>query len=865
MQKYVGVARRSASALTAFAVFAQGVPACAQTVTYALDIPAQDLGKALKAFARAARQQVSFDARLVRGRTAPALKGQFTADAALAKLLEGSGLAVERGRSGVYVIRPASASVAAADRPQLAEASSAEAEASPDIVVTGTNIRGASLTSPVVRITRRDIDASGRGSVADVIRTLPQNFNGGQNAGNIGAAAGAANQDLTGSSSPNLRGLGTASTLTLVNGHRLAFNGYQGGSDISGIPLAAVESIEVLTDGASAVYGSDAVAGVVNIRLRSDYDGLEARARIAGTTDGGAFQQQYGVTAGKRWATGNVLLSYEYADVDPLDRSQRDYAAAISPNSYYLTPAQKRHSVYGTVRQDIGGGVSLVADGLYTHRDNISLSSAAAYVDESHFTVDQYAVNAGGEVAFGAGWSANLTGTLAEDKSVSLATRATLPAGTSTSYSPLIYRNRVRSVEAGANGTLFDLPSGAVKLAVGGGYRWNQYNQVSQATAGTTVSGGARDNVFAYGEMYIPLVPTDAGRGGLNELAVSVAGRYDHFSDFGGTANPKVGILYKPTPDLTFRGSWSRSFRAPELYFTYGASQRYLMPLASPVNGKSTFLLLYGSNGGLDAERSTSWNLSAEYRPSWLRGARFGLSGYVIQYRDRIGFPFSPYTIGVNNPTLYASYYTYDPSAAEQTAAIGGLRLQNYTSGAYDPANVAFILNSLYQNIGRVTARGIDGDFRYDWRSGSSSFSLTGSASYMVEKQQISPEFPMTQTSDRLFHPPAFRGRMGFDWSAGEMGAGVFVNHTGGYTNNVSKQQESVRSWTTIDARLSFAPKLDGLASGISVAVAAQNLLNEAPPYIAPDSYSLLNGLGYDPTNASALGRTLSIELVKRW
>ncbi|MDG2535362.1 TonB-dependent receptor [Sphingomonas sp. HITSZ_GF] len=862
MQKFIGVALRSASALTAIAAFAQGVPVCAQTIAYHFDIPAQDLGKALKAFARTTRQQVSFDAGSVRGKSAPALKGEFTSEAALARLLEGSGLVVQRGRSGIYIIRPASSAATAADS-MLAEAD-APAE-DQEIVVTGTNIRGASPTSPVLRITRRDIETSGRGSIADVIRTLPQNFGGGQNVGNVGSAAGAANQDLTGASSPNLRGLGTASTLTLVNGHRLAFNGYQGGSDISGIPLAAVESVEVLTDGASAIYGSDAVAGVINIRLRRDYQGLETRARIAGTTDGGAFQQQYSALGGTRWATGSVLLSYEYANTDGLDRTQRSYTTAISPYSYSLSPAQGRHSVFGALRQDLFSGVSLVIDGLYTKRENTSQSSAAAYLATQTFKVDQYGINAGLNVDIGGGWSGNVTGTLAQDKSVSLGRQTTLPAGTLTNFNPLTYRNRVRGVEATANGTLFELPSGPVKLALGGGYRWTQYSQISQAPSATTISGGSRSDTFAYGEMYVPLVREDADRDGLNQLALSFAARYDHFNDFGGTTNPKIGILYKPVPDLALRGSWSTSFRASELYFTYGATQRYLFALTTPVNGKSTFLLLYGSNGRLDPERSNSWNLSAEYKPSWLEGARFGVSGYVIKYRDRVGFPFSPYTIGVNNPTLYASYYTYNPSAAEQAAAIGSVQLVNRTTGTYDPANVAFILNSLYQNIGRVTSRGVDVDFRYDWKSGISSFSLSGSASYLIEKQQISAEFPVTQTSNRLFHPTSFRARGGLDWSAGEMGAGVFVNYTGGYQNNISTQQNHVGSWTTVDARLSFTPKLEGLASGISVAVAAQNLLNQAPPHVAADSFNFISGVGFDPTNASPLGRILSIEIAKRW
>src|SRR3546814_3459435 len=91
----------------------------------------------------------------------------------------------------------------------------------------------------------------------------------------------------------NLRGLGPDATLTLFNGHRVAYDAIGQGVDISAVPLAAVDRIEVLTDGSSALYGSDAVGGVANVILRRDYDGAVASARVGGATDGGDFEQQY--------------------------------------------------------------------------------------------------------------------------------------------------------------------------------------------------------------------------------------------------------------------------------------------------------------------------------------------------------------------------------------------------------------------------------------------------------------------------------------------------------------------------------------------------------------------------------------------
>jgi outer membrane receptor protein involved in Fe transport len=851
---------------TALVSTAAASPACAQAAIN-LNLPAQELSKSLKDVARATGTNVVFDPADVKGKKAPPLVGQFTPEAAIAQLIANQRLVARSTGSGTWVVsaegNAAGGGEGAATLPANppAELARAAAESNREIVVTGTNIRGTSPTSPVIRISRRDIELSGRSSVADVIRTLPQNFNGGQNVGNDGSAGGAANQDLTGASSPNLRGLGTSSTLTLVDGRRLAFNGYQGGSDISIIPLAAVESVEVLTDGASAIYGSDAVAGVVNIKLRTDYDGFEGHARISATSDGGAFQQQYDLIGGQRWATGNAVLSYEHADMDPLDRSQRDFASSVSPNPYYLLPAQRRNSLFGSVRQDMGSGISLFADGLFTRRVNDFVSSTASYIAPSRFRLRQFGGNAGADFDIAGRWHGNVTGTVAGDRATQAISETILSSGAQIDFPPSTYRNRVTGIEASANGPLLRLPAGLVKLALGAGYRRTQFDYLSTSAP----ASGARSDRFLYGEMLVPLVADDPERSGLTHLELSLAGRYDHFSDFGTAANPKIGLAYKPLRDVTLTATWSRSFRAPELYYSYGAPQRYLFSLATPRNGKSTYIVLYGSNPDLGAERSTAWNTSIEYRPASAPRALFRVSAYAINYRNRVAFPFSPYTVGVNNPGLYAPYFAYDPSVNQQTAAIGGLRLQNYSNGAYDPASVAFILDSRYRNLGRVWARGIDASFRYGWLTDNGSVDLNGSASYIVEKQKISPQFPIIQTSNRIFNPPSFRGRLGADWTAGAMTAAVFLNYTGPYKNNISAQQQRVGSRTTIDARVAWAPEMHGFASGLSVAVSSQNLLNARPPSIAADSFNFLSGLGYDSTNASALGRVLSVELVKRW
>ena len=142
-------------------------------------------------------------------------------------------------------------------------------------MVTGSRIARTpgELAGNLVVLGEEFIQATGEATLERVLRQLPQNLNStseqfGSNLNNVG--------NFTGASTVNLRGLGSESTLILIDGKRSGYNGFLGGvTDVSKIPLSMVERIEVILDGASAIYGSDAVGGVVNIITRKDYEGVE--------------------------------------------------------------------------------------------------------------------------------------------------------------------------------------------------------------------------------------------------------------------------------------------------------------------------------------------------------------------------------------------------------------------------------------------------------------------------------------------------------------------------------------------------------------------------------------------------------------
>jgi iron complex outermembrane recepter protein len=192
------------------------------------------------------------------------------------------------------------------------------------VVVTGTNISGvAPVGSEQVTIDLDKALDTGATNLNDVIAKLPQVSQLGSPNGTLreggtaayGTPAGGGGNNVQGTSI-NLRGIGAQATLILVDGHRLALSGTQATyTDANQIPLAALQRIEIVADGNSAIYGSDAVGGVVNYVMRKDYDGLQAGAR--GTFVDGYDEFGISVVAGRSWTlgglgAGNLVLSYDY-------------------------------------------------------------------------------------------------------------------------------------------------------------------------------------------------------------------------------------------------------------------------------------------------------------------------------------------------------------------------------------------------------------------------------------------------------------------------------------------------------------------------------------------------------------------------
>lgn len=320
-------------------------------------IEAGDLGEALKAVSRQSGKEIIFTSEAVLRRSAPALHGAYSADEAVRVLLEGSGL-VAQFRKDVIIIRGRSEpSGDLTDRPT----------AQSEIVVTGSRIRGGEPVSPVAVSSRREIESRGISDLGAFARSLVQNYSGGQNPGVAGGGQGES-ENVTSSSTLNLRGLGPDATLTLFNGHRVAYDAISQGVDISAIPLAAIDRVEVVADGSSALYGSDAVGGVANVILRRDYSGAAVSARVGGATDGGDFEQQYDFVAGKHWQSGGFMAAVDYRHTTPITAGQRTYTQNNDP-SETLQAGLRQYSVVVAGHQRIADGIDFDLDGQFSDRN----------------------------------------------------------------------------------------------------------------------------------------------------------------------------------------------------------------------------------------------------------------------------------------------------------------------------------------------------------------------------------------------------------------------------------------------------------------------------------------------------------------
>lgn len=986
-----------------------------------VSIAALPLADALQEFGRQAGLSVVMSAEVARGLVSNAVAGKLTTRAALDALLLGSGLQFQFLDAHTVAIRLASDQVSAkaaasqrtaalSDAPRgtasheiesgtgtgtkdAGDPSSKENQAIwlEEVRVVGTWIRDvAPPGSQILRLSRVDIDQTGLPTVPDVLRTLTQSFGGGVTEGTVGPAGAGdreAESNNTRGTAFNLRGLGAGSTLVLVNGRRIAPTGTEGAyTDLSGLALTAVDHIDVLPDGASALYGSDAVGGVVNIVTRQDYDGAETQARYGSVTSGGAAEYQLAQTFGASWDAGNALVSLEYYHRDALPanaRAQMDsdlrrfggsnfdwnfcnpgtisaggrsFAIPSGQDGSALTPADfsggtqnlcsrnegsdllaesKRWNALGTVRQQVSDRFTVFADAAFSGRE-VTVDTAnitALFVPETnafytnptggtgplivfydgtddlgpnHVVNDirTSSIGLGSTFKFMSGWQAMAQLSYASDRQAqrqignfdfslmnsalassdpavafnpfgdgSHTSASTLALLAGSSWSTFDVESELQMATLTVDGPLLNVPAGAVKLAVGGEFRKHAFDSTLKAfqrsvTEATSTRSASLDRrvTAGFAELYVPVVGASNRRPAIHELSFSLAGRYEHYDDFGSATVPRFGVTWAPVSRVAVRGTWGKSYKAPNLSDLVEAnnSQTILSyPDTSSPTGQSVIMLWGGKNKDLREETATTWTAGLDFKPEGLEGFSMGLTYFDIDFRNRIsGTPNQNF---LSDP-INSFAVNRHPTDAERQEACSRGTFQRNTSpnpGTCLTADIDALVDARLLNVAVMSERGMDVTMTLPRKTSVGDLSAALSATYLFE---YATAFKDSASVEDLLNRPTYpidlKVRGSLAWSLRGYSATAFLNYIDSYSDNVNRPGRHVSSWTTVDLNLTyrFQPEGESIFNGSQFSLAAQNVFDKDPPF-----YNNSLGIGYDQANGDLLGRFVSFNVRKGW
>lgn len=853
------------------------------------------------------------------------------------------------------------------------------------IVVTGTRIRGAApVGAPVLSIGQAEIQNSAATTLTEVLRNVPQVANLGADDSRFNANQGA-NGNITAGSAINLRGLGPDATLSLMNGRRLPISpslgttAGTGAFDVSLVPPAAIGQLEIMADGGSALYGADAVGGVVNIIMRNPFDGLEVGAR-QGWADGfdttsfdGAF--------GRTWGSGGLMIAAQWQHRDNLPASKRSYftddlrpyggtdgrSYSAAPGNVVvggvryaipqgqdgtnLTPAdliagtanrqsthqgadalpeQERRSVAINFNQDLTDSLRFKAQGLYAVRESerssgpgnflqtltvpntnpffvhptnpaapsvsVAYNLQADFGNQVRTASERVAyLTAGLELDLGSSWTAELFGSYGYNHQATLRNEinsramaaALADSNPATAFNPfggggnnnpetlakiravngINWDYELQHVGLSANGGLFELPGGEVKLAVGVEHLRSELGTFERRNTGTpdtstfaiTDVSGVRRLKSAYAELLVPIVGAGNAIPGIEKLSLSLAGRHDDYSDVGTTTNPKFGLNWTPTPGVNVRGSYGKSFKAPA---GPGADKGLVISVqdfVDPTAPGGTTRTLWVRSGveGLRPETATIWSLGVDLSPISLPGLDLSLNYFNIDYEDRIAAPGND-TSPLTKEAILSEFIVRNPSADLVNYF---LSMPTYTGLPQDPATILAFVDGRPRNIGRVKTSGIEMAASYRWSSGANNWTVGLDAQHVRNfEQSLIPSLPLVDYVNTLDYPLEWSGRGRLAWSRGNLAATAYVNYAGSYDNLAVTPKQKIDSYTTVDLSLRYT--LDGnhaLLQDLTIALDVVNLFDEEPPVV-------LNGtLAFDPQVASAIQRQVSVGIRKRW
>ncbi|MFC3122496.1 TonB-dependent receptor plug domain-containing protein [Agaribacter flavus] len=816
------------------------------------------------------------------------------------------------------------------------------------IAVTGSLIKRLDMEgpSPLTSIDAAQIENTGVTDLIGLFAKLPIS---GQ--GTFSTQGNSSDDTANGGSSVSLRGLGADSTLILINGRRVSVSPFAKGIDtafvdINNIPISAIKRVDILKDGASATYGSDAIAGVINIVLKDDFEGAEVSARVGTTADGGGNEQNFSLIFGNNTEKFKHTFILDYFDREEVLYSDRSYSRtanqkSLHPNDEDASDFRSSSGIPGTIalrsdptnriidefgndrcapedidraqnlcRYDYAPHMTMIPDAErfsfnYLGRYEIS-DSLRAYVDfngqnsksivrgagspsfnelfmdgdnpnhpfadmpdhpffmqdltmrrrtveignrEKRVDTDYYRAVMGlsGEIS---SWNWDAAYSYIKSESVergvdgfpnSRRAQEAIDSGLWNPFEPStntqealdfietvttrVGKSTNKTLDFTLSGAIAEMSAGDLMLALKAEYREEAIadNPDDQFLRGdvfgteATQANGSRDSQSLSAELAVPVLDT---------LEVQLAVRYEDYSDFGSTTDPKISFLYSPLDNLSLRGSYGTAFRAPSLHQLglgrTDESPNLIDTIRCDAVGLSCdpieYTAIFEGNPDLGPEESSSYNL-----------------GVIYEINENIDFSLDYYSYDIENiidsdTQFVFSTFGNDPSVVQRLP----------TGIANDPGEVVQIFDS-FQNIGDLETSGLDFDIAYRLATDLGDFKLGFVMNYVLKYEEFRPDGNGGQRlnlQEGEFEQPEVRHTTSLDWSKEDLSATLAINYIGEFDGDEDADvgHRTVDAMTTVDLVANY----NGIEN-TTLSFGVTNLFNEEPPFSHHDFFGYVN------------------------
>lgn len=732
-----------------------------------------------------------------------------------------------------------------------------------EIIVTGTRRTGMAAADSPAPIQLLDAGTLEKVGQPDLVQALAQNV-----PSFSAQAFGGDTAALT--LSAKLRGLSPNHALVLINGKRrhttanlaVLSGAYQGGAaaDLNFIPVAAIKRIEVLQDGAAAQYGTDAIAGVVNIILKDSDAGGQVGANTGGYFDGGGDTYDATGNIGLGWGDGTFLnLTTEMKSHDRSERGGID-PRVVDPGNLASMPQLRDAPGYPYVNMiqgdaeyrlsvatfnagvDVGESAQFYSFGSYGRKhakayenyrmpDRLPDLYPLGFNPQEESKEQDYGVTAGLKGAAFGEWRWDLATTYGKDDvEINTINSGNVSLYNDTGYTPTDFHagdfiatqwttnfDMSREFEVGMAGPLnvaFGLERREETYEIKPGDEYSRYKEGSQSYPGfalTDAGKHSRDNIAVY---------VDFAFSPVEKLQLDVAGRYEDFSDFGDATVGKLTGRYDFTEQFAMRSTLSTGFRAPTLAEEYYS--------ATNVSPSSAFVQLPPNSAAaaligvkpLEAEKSTNVSIGLVMRPA--DGVIVTLDAYQIEIDDRVVGSGSLY--GLLDGTVVS------PAVTAAIAANG-----NVLDPSVDTTGITVFSNGLdtrTQGAELVVAFGSDFDTlgTVDW-SIAANYSDTEVTRIKEAPAQLAPQslFDKEAISNLETAFPEYRVVLGATWSLDKFSATLRETVYGEASNfesrdgtNYYKNEIGVTPITDLELSYQFTDAL-------KFSLGANNLFNEYP------------------------------------